>query len=58
MPDYDFKQLSPHDFKQLSRDLIQARDGIILESFTTGQTWRSAVSRQNRNWHLPLNLYF
>jgi len=37
MPDYDFKQLSPHDFEQLSRDLIQARDGITLESFKTGR---------------------
>jgi DNA polymerase III delta prime subunit len=34
---YDFKQLSPHDFEELSRDLIQSRDGIILESFTSGR---------------------
>jgi hypothetical protein len=37
MPDYDFKQLSPHDFEELSRDLIQERDGIVLESFTSGR---------------------
>lgn len=37
MPDYDFKQLSPHDFEQLSRDLIQERDQLILESFKTGR---------------------
>jgi hypothetical protein len=37
MPDYDFKQLSPHDFEQLSRDLIQERDGTTLESFKTGR---------------------
>lgn len=37
MPDYDFKQLSPHDFEELARDLIQARDGIVLESFKTGK---------------------
>lgn len=37
MPSYDFKQLSPHDFEQLTRDLIQARDSIILESFKTGR---------------------
>jgi len=37
MPNYDFKQLSPHDFEQLTRDLIQARDGIILESFKSGR---------------------
>jgi hypothetical protein len=37
MPNYDFKQLSPHDFEQLARDLIQARDSIVLESFKTGR---------------------
>lgn len=37
MPDYDFKQLSPSDFEELARDLIQARDGIVLESFKTGK---------------------
>jgi hypothetical protein len=39
MPNYDFKQLSPHDFELLARDLIQARDGITLESFKTGRDW-------------------
>lgn len=37
MSNYDFKQLSPHDFEELARDLIQARDGIVLESFKTGK---------------------
>lgn len=37
MRDYNFKQLSPHDFEELARDLIQARDGIVLESFKTGK---------------------
>lgn len=37
MSNYDFKQLSPHDFEQLARDLIQARDGILLESFKPGR---------------------
>lgn len=37
MPNYDFKQLSPHDFEQLSRDLLQARDNIVLESFKVGR---------------------
>jgi len=37
MPNYEFKQLSPHDFEQLSRDVIQARDGILLESFKSGR---------------------
>ncbi|MFR0714574.1 restriction endonuclease [Enterobacterales bacterium BD_CKDN230030183-1A_HGKHYDSX7] len=37
MPSYDFKQLSPNDFEELSRDLIQARDQITLESFKSGK---------------------
>ena len=37
MPTYDFKQLSPNDFEQLSRDLIQKRDCIILEFFKAGR---------------------
>lgn len=37
MPEYDFRQLSPHDFEGLARDLIQARDAIVLESFKTGK---------------------
>lgn len=37
MANYDFKQLSPHDFEQLARDLLQARDGIMLESFKAGR---------------------
>lgn len=51
MPDYDFKQLSPHDFEQLSRDLIQERDGIKLESFKTGKDggidFRHAQGKEN-----------
>lgn len=37
MSTYDFKQLSPHDFEQLARDLLQARDGIVFESFKAGR---------------------
>ncbi len=37
MADYDFKQLSPHDFEQLARDVLQARDGLVLESFKAGR---------------------
>ena len=37
MPDYDFKQLSPYDFENLSRDLLQAAEGLRLESFKTGK---------------------
>ena len=37
MPDYDFHQLSPHDLEVLTRDLLQARWGVQLESFKTGK---------------------
>ncbi|MBZ9996235.1 restriction endonuclease [Mesorhizobium sp. BH1-1-4] len=37
MSDYDFHQLSPYDFEIITRDLLQARDGFILESFKTGR---------------------
>jgi hypothetical protein len=37
MTDYDFHQLSSHDFEQLSRDLLQMDWGIKLESFKTGK---------------------
>jgi hypothetical protein len=36
MPQYTFEQLSPYDFETLVRDLLQAEQGIRLESFTTG----------------------
>lgn len=37
MPNYDFRSLSPHDFEQLSRDLLQEALGVRLESFTAGR---------------------
>ena len=37
MPDYDFSQLSPHDFERLVRDLLQAEWGVVLESFKEGR---------------------
>ncbi len=37
MPDYDFHQLSPHDLEVLTRDLLQERWGVHLESFKTGR---------------------
>jgi Restriction endonuclease len=37
MPNYEFKQLSPHDFEQLARDVLQEREGIVLESFKSGR---------------------
>ena len=37
MPDYDFKILQPSEFECLSRDLIQARDNVFIESFTAGK---------------------
>ncbi|SER90111.1 nSTAND3 domain-containing NTPase [Sphingobium sp. YR768] len=37
MPDYDFSQLSPHDFELLCRDLFQGETGLTLESFKSGK---------------------
>ncbi|WP_175506689.1 restriction endonuclease [Bosea sp. CRIB-10] len=37
MPDYDFHTLSPADFEDLTRDVLQARDGVDFESFKTGR---------------------
>ena len=34
---YDFRQLSPHDFERLVRDLLQAQWSQQLESFKTGR---------------------
>ncbi len=37
MARYDFKSLSPHDFEELTRDLLQAEWGVTLEAFKTGR---------------------
>ncbi|UAL10207.1 restriction endonuclease [Caulobacter segnis] len=37
MPDYDFHTLSPLDFEILTRDLLQARDGVLFQSFKSGR---------------------
>ena len=37
MINYDFKILQPIEFECLSRDLIQARDEVFIESFTEGK---------------------
>lgn len=37
MPDYSFETLSPHDFEELSRDLLQEEWGVRLESFKSGR---------------------
>jgi hypothetical protein len=37
MANYDFKQLSPHDFELLTRDLLQAEWNVRLESFKPGK---------------------
>lgn len=37
MAEYDFQQLSPHDFECMARDLLQADWGLTLESFKTGK---------------------
>lgn len=49
MTQYDFKILQPSEFECLSRDLIQARDGVFIESFTDGKDggidYRYALSK-------------
>ncbi|MCE2574055.1 restriction endonuclease [Komagataeibacter sp. FNDCR2] len=37
MSDYDFSQLSPHDFELMCRDLLQVEWGLVLESFKAGK---------------------
>ncbi|MBB3428613.1 hypothetical protein FHT85_005639 [Rhizobium sp. BK312] len=37
MSDYDFHQLAPLEFERLARDLVQAEEGITLESFKEGR---------------------
>lgn len=37
MPDYDFRTLSPVDFENMVRDLLQSELSIRLESFKTGR---------------------
>src|SRR5687768_10807619 len=34
---YDFRSLSPLDFEQLARDLLQAETGLLFESFGPGK---------------------
>lgn len=36
MPSYDFRELSPTDFEELARGLLQAEMGVTLESFIAG----------------------
>ena len=37
MANYDFLNLSPFDFEELTRDILQKHFNIYLESFTTGR---------------------
>lgn len=37
MPDYDFRPLSPPAFEDLTRDVLQAEWGVVLESFKAGR---------------------
>lgn len=37
MPDYDFHILQPNEFECLTRDLLQKREKIFIESFTEGR---------------------
>ena len=36
MADYDFKILQPSEFECFSRDLLQVRENIFIESFADG----------------------
>jgi hypothetical protein len=37
MPTYDFRSLSPQDFEEITRDLLQAEWGVAIEAFKTGR---------------------
>ena len=37
MNNYDLSILSPHEFEQLTRDLLQKKFNVYIESFTTGK---------------------
>lgn len=37
MNNYDFLTLSPNEFENLTRDLLQKKLGVFIESFTTGK---------------------
>ncbi len=37
MPNYDFLNLSPPEFEDLSRDLLQQHFKVVIESFTAGK---------------------
>jgi len=37
MPDYDFRNLSPTEFEDLTQDLLQKKFDVFIESFTTGR---------------------
>jgi hypothetical protein len=37
MNEYDFLVLSPHEFENLSRDILQQKESVFIESFTTGR---------------------
>lgn len=37
MAEYDFQILQPNEFENLTRDLLQKREGVFIESFTIGR---------------------
>lgn len=37
MVEYDFLILQPNEFENLTRDLLQKREGVFIESFTIGR---------------------
>ena len=37
MLEYDFQVLQPNEFENLTRDLLQKKEGVFIESFTSGR---------------------
>jgi len=52
MPDYDFRSLSSYDFEILTRDLLQERLKVRLESFSRGRDGGVDFRFQNRKGNL------
>lgn len=50
MHNYDFSQLSPNDFETMTRDLLQKRYGVELESFPPGKD--QGIDLRNRSLNI------
>ncbi len=61
MPDYNFKNLSPYEFEELSRDLLQKYYKVFFESFANGKDrgidFRYSINK-TRNAVLQCKRYF